>query len=418
MNSASASRARAHRARLDTVRFVAITGSCGKTTTKDLATGLASPSLRGTGNPGSGNCGADVVRHVLQVEPADAFCIQELGAWGPGTLDAGLELIRPHIGVVLNVRRDHYSGFRGLDGTQAEKAKVVACLPENGTAILNADDPYVAAMRSCTRARVITFGLGDAAQFRAENVHGTWPDRLSFTLRFEHTRRLVRTQLLGEHLAGSALAALAIAHVLGVPLDTAIDRLASLPPTPRRMSPSCTPGGIAVVRDDFKAASDSLGEVLRFVATARARRKVLVVGHVSDYPGRSRPVYEAFATSAVEAVDLLVFVGDRPEALWGGARRGADGFLDGLAGARARLALFATVRDASRFLQDELRPGDLLVLKGSGATDHLERIVLSHETPVGCWRTHCGLVTACDACPQLGEPAASGDALPDVMQGL
>jgi len=411
VDSAAYSQARTHRSRLDGVTFVGITGSCGKTTTKDLAAGLLAPVLWGTSNPGSGNCGADLVRQILQVDQAHAFCIQELGAWGPRTLDAGLELVRPDIGVVLNVRRDHYSGFRGLEGTAAEKAKVVACLPADGTAILNADDPLVAAMRARTRARVVTFGAGDPADLRAEHVHGAWPDRLSFDLRFQGGRRRVQTQLLGEHLAGSALAALAIMHALDVPLDAAVDRLAVLPPTHRRMSASLTRSGVAVVRDDFKAASDSLGELLRFVATASAPRTILVVGQVSDYPGRSRPIYTSFADAAAKVADLLVFVGDRPEALWGGARRRAPGFLAEFGGQRARVALFATVRDASRFLENELKPGDLLVLKGSGATDHLERIVLTQEEEVGCWRAQCGLVTSCDDCARLGEPAGPGDAL-------
>ena len=81
-----------------------------------------------------------------------------------------------------------------------------------------------------------------------------------------------------------------------------------------------------------------------------------------------------------------------------------DGFLAEFGGQRASVALFATVRDASRFLENELKPGDLLVLKGSGATDHLERIVLTQEEEVGCWRAQCGLVTSCDDCARLGEP--------------
>ena len=418
MDTASVELALAHRLALPDVTFVAITGSCGKTTTKDLATGIVAGALRGTSNPGSGNCGSDVVRQMLRVGPEHEFCLQELGAWGPGTLDEGLRLIRPDVGVVLNVRRDHYSGFGGLTRTQAEKSKVVTCLPAHGTAILNADDALVLDMRHRTRAAVVTFGLHHDADFVAREVSGDWPDRVRFTLLAHGRRYDVQTQLVGDHLVGSALAALAIAHTLGVPLEQAIERLATLPPSPRRMSADAIAPGVVVVRDDFKAPSDSLSEVLRFLARARAARKVLVVGRISDYPGRSRPVYTTLASAAIAVVDLLVFVGERPEGLWGGPKRGTPEFLAQFAGQRARVELFATVEEAGRFLNGYLQAGDLLMLKGSGPTDHLERVALMHEVDVRCWRTSCGRVLACDDCALIDRPARSDEALPEAIGAL
>jgi UDP-N-acetylmuramoyl-tripeptide--D-alanyl-D-alanine ligase len=352
---------------------------------------------------------------VLSVQPNHDFCIQELGAWAPGTLDAGLTLVRPDVGVVLNVRRDHYSGFRGLEHTRTEKAKVVECLPPTGTAILNADDPYVAGMRERTRARVLSFGSHVDADFRIQAVSSPWPKRLSFDLVFRGEHRRVQTQLIGEHLVGSAAAAIAIAHTLGVSLDEVTERIAGLPPTARRMSSVVIDPGVSVIRDDFKAVSDSLEEVLYFLEGARAERKVLVVGRISDHPGRSRSVYTSFALAAAKAVDLLIFVGERPEGLWGARRRESSDFLRDLSGARASVELFATVRDASRFMRGELRCGDLLVLKGSGASDHLERILLEHLTTVRCWRADCGLVLACDSCELLDRPAEPGEILPQEM---
>jgi UDP-N-acetylmuramoyl-tripeptide--D-alanyl-D-alanine ligase len=354
----------------------------------------------------------DLVENVLRAQACDDFCIQELGAWGPGTLDAGLELVKPDIGVVLNVRRDHYAAFRGLEQTQAEKAKVIECLPATGTAILNADDSYVWGMRSRTNGRVLGFGSNVNADFQVKNVCSVWPHRLTFDLLFGGACRRVRTQLIGEHLVGSAVAAIAIAHTLGVTLEEAVERIALIPPTARRMSPAFTDSGVAVVRDDFKATSDSLEEFLRFLQCARAERKVAVIGRISDYPGRSRAVYTAFAQSAAKIADLLIFVGERPENLWGGSR-GSDEFLAEFRGQKATIQLFGTVRDASHFLQHELRAGDLLVLKGSGASDHLERIFLDHQTTVQCWRAQCGLITACDSCDLLRLPAEPGDALPE-----
>jgi UDP-N-acetylmuramoyl-tripeptide--D-alanyl-D-alanine ligase len=404
----------AHRDTLSSVTFIGITGSCGKTTTKDLATGLLAPTLTGVGNPGSGNCGRELAENVFRVRPCHDFCIQELGAWGAGTLDAGLELVKPDIGVILNVRRDHYAAFRGLEYTAAEKAKVIECLPRSGTGILNADDPLVWQMRGRTRGRILSFGSNPDADFRIKNVRSAWPDRLSFELSFRDEFRQIQTQLIGEHLVGSAVAAIAIARTMGVTLDEAVERIAQLPPTERRMSSVVTDSGVTFVRDDFKATSDSLGEFLHFMECARADRKIAVIGRISDYPGRSRGVYTSFARSAANVADLLIFVGERPESLWGGARRTSDEFLSELTGGRAIAHLFENVRGASSFLRGELRHGDLVVLKGSGASDHLERILLDHQTTVECWRAHCGLIIGCDSCNLLSLSAEPGDRLPEM----
>ena len=394
------------------VRFVAITGSCGKTTTKDLAAAILGGLRAGGSSPGSDNCGAAVGRNVLAVRPDDEFFIQELGAWGAGTLDAGLDLIRPEIGVVLNIRRDHYSQFHDLANTQAEKSKVVRCLPADGVAILNAGDERVWDMRQHTRARVVGFGAHRDAALRIEDVRSAWPERLSFDLRADGRSFRVATRLHGAHLAPSAAAAIAIAHALGVRIEDAIERLASVEPTPRRMSTATTGSGVTFVRDDFKAVSDSIGEVLQFLGDARAARKVLVLGRISDHPGRSRAIYTAVARAAARVVDLLVLVGERPESLWGGPRRATPEFLTELRGERARVELFASVREAAGFLSSELQPGDLVLLKASGASDHLERVALVHDRAVRCWRASCGLVLACDECERLGEDAELLDPLP------
>jgi UDP-N-acetylmuramyl pentapeptide synthase len=390
-----------HRSQLRHTVFIGITGSCGKTTTRDVAAYLLQPDFRGLKSPDDGNCGAQLVRHVLQVKPGDDFCLQELGAWGPGTLDAGLALAQPDIGVVLNVRNDHYSSFRGLEHTQAEKAKVVRVLPSTGTAILNVDDPYVWPMRHWTSAAVLGFGSHPDAELRAERIRSAWPERLSFHLSYRGEIHHVQTQLLGEHLVGPALAALAVAIVMGIPLPTAITRLASAPPTPRRMSPVFLESGLTFIRDDFKATHDSKTEIVRFLMQARAQRKIAVVGRISDHPGRSRRAYTAYATALADVVDVLILVGERPEDLWGRQRRRSPDFLADFASSRAQVSLFETVYDASSYLRDELRPGDLVLLKGSGVSDHLERILLQFQTTVRCRKTRCGQIIACDSCEML-----------------
>jgi UDP-N-acetylmuramoyl-tripeptide--D-alanyl-D-alanine ligase len=387
-----------HRARLSNVVFVAVTGSCGKTTTKNLIASVLAGRRRGSKSSGSNNCGIDVVKDVLAVHRDDDFFVQELGAWGQGTLDAGINLIRPHIAVVTNLRNDHYSAFHGPRGAQAEKAKLVVSLPSAGTAVLNWDDQYVRELAGRTSARILSVGRNSQAQLRALDVTSNWPARLSFQAVHGRERVHVRTRLLGEHLLGSALSA--------------------LEPTPRRMMPTAHPDGVTFIRDDFKATADSVPEVLAFMRQATAPRKVAVFGRISDFPGRSRRVYTEVAEQATAVLDTVVFVGDRAIDLWGKQHDTAEtaqlqlrhrlGFTEIDRVHRARppgdMFVFESVWRASRFLSSFLQVGDLVLLKGSGPADHLERIMLSRDEPVSCWLSRCGRVHCCDVCELLTTP--------------
>ena len=409
--------ARAHRARLTGVRFVAVTGSCGKTTSKDLIAAVLAHRYRGRGSRGSNNCGADVAADLLAVRPDDEFFVQELGAWGAGTLEPGIEMIRPDIAVVTNLRNDHYSAFRGPSGAQAEKGKLVACLPATGTAVLNWDDPYVRELAGGTRARVLSVGRAADAELRAVDVTAAWPAPLSFRAVRGGDEIRVRTRLFGEHLLGSALAALAVGLAFDLTLEQAVAALEAAEPTPRRMSPVTHPDGVTFIRDDFKAPADSIPEVLHFLDQATAARKIVVFGRISDFAGRSRRTYTAIARHALAVADTVMFVGERATDLWGErhgtsaddqARLRRDLALP--AGDAGRMYVVGSVARATRLLSDHLRSGDLVLLKGSGPTDHLERIMLGRQQPVACWLANCGRLTSCDACDLLatGPPPTPG----------
>ena len=177
-----------HRDQLRDVTVVAVTGSCGKTTTKDLAAAILATRFKGSKNDDTRNCGPDLAATVLAVRPGDDFLVQELGAWGPDTLDEGIRLVRPDIAVVTNLRNDHYSSFRGPRGAQAEKGKVVASLPPNGAAVLNWDDPLVRELSSWTTAQTLYFGRSPDAALRAWDVTSCWPERLSFRVSYGQER--------------------------------------------------------------------------------------------------------------------------------------------------------------------------------------------------------------------------------------
>lgn len=404
----SIDQARRHRAELTNLDFIAVTGSCGKTTTKDLIAHVLASRYRGAKSTGSCNCGDDLAADMLAVEAKDKFFVQELGAWGPGTIDQGIDLVRPDIAVVTNLRNDHYSSFRGPLGAQAEKGKLVASLSATGTAVLNWDDGLVRHLADRTSARVFPVGRSGEAELRAIDVISRWPQRLTFNVVYGQQRAHVRTRLIGEHLLGSALAALAVGLVLGLPLPQAVAALETAEPTPRRMSAETHPDGVIFIRDDFKAPADSLPEVLRFMRNATASRKIGVFGRISDFPGRSRPTYSDAARNAIAALDTSVFVGERAADLWGshGETAADQRQLRQQLGLGAEIAggtmcVFGNVEQAADYLSGYVKPGDLVLLKGSGPTDHLERILLSRQRPVSCWLAHCGRINGCDDCELL-----------------
>lgn len=420
------SAAHRHRDQLRDVTFVAVTGSCGKTTTKDLAAAILATRYKGSKNDDTRNCGPDLVATVLAARPDDDFLVQELGAWGPDTLDEGISLVRPDIGVVTNLRNDHYSSFRGPRGAQAEKGKVVARLPPHGAAVLNWDDPLVRELSSWTPARTLSFGRSADAALRAWDVTACWPGRLFFKVSYGHETAQVRTQLVGEHLLGSALAALCVAILFGMTLDEAVAALATAGHTFRRMSPVVHSDGVTFIRDDWKAPLDSLPEVLSFMRTAAAPRKLAVLGRISDIPGRSRQSYERVAFEAMTVLDAVVFVGKRATELWGEhqglaapARAAIFRRTAGTSPAPGsspstsedeqlgKMFVFSSVYGADAFLQGYLTSGDLVLLKGSGPADHLERLILNREWRVECWLPDCGRVYPCDMC-NLAHRTGSG----------
>jgi UDP-N-acetylmuramyl pentapeptide synthase len=263
---------------------------------------------------------------------------------------------------------------------------------------------------------------------RAWDVTARWPERLFFKVSYGNETAEVRTQLVGEHLLGSALAALCVAILFGMTLEEAVGALATAGPTFRRMSPVLT-DGISFIRDDWKAPLDSLPEVLSFMRAAAAPRKLAVLGRISDISGRSRQSYERVAFEAMTILDAVVFVGQRATELWGDhqgvaapARADIIRRMTGVPAAPGssaqafddeqrlgKMFVFSTVHAANTFLQSYLTSGDLVLLKGSGPADHLERLVLDRKRRVECWLPECGRVYPCDMCdlthkPWTGEP--------------
>jgi len=203
--------------------LIGITGSAGKTTTKELIAAVLGTELRGTKTPSSENRLTVLGRTILRTRRGHAFSVAEIPAFRYGSVAEFSRLLRPSIAVVTSVGSDHLKLFRTLEVTAAEKAALVRALPDDGIAVLNADDPHVRAMADGFAGRVIWFGESPEATLRADDVRSAWPDPLTFTLHWDATSLPVQTRLYGRHWTPSVLAAVAVASAMGISVERALE---------------------------------------------------------------------------------------------------------------------------------------------------------------------------------------------------
>ena len=243
--------------------FIGVTGSVGKTTTKELLLGILSRSGRGVGTIGSLNNLDATAQAMLRLRPSDNFFAAELSEDKPGLMDEQLALLQPSVGIVTVVGDDHSSKEYPREAIASEMCKLIASLPATGTAVLNADDTLVLAMATKTTARVITYGLSPNAELRAEEISSVWPERLQMTLVRGSERVKLSTQLCGTHWVPSVLGAIGGGLAARMTLDECAKGIAGVAPFDGRMQPVTTSDGITFIRDDYKAPLWTVRRVLR-----------------------------------------------------------------------------------------------------------------------------------------------------------
>lgn len=377
--------------------FIGIAGSAGKTTTKELLHGVLSYRLRGLSNPSSLNALPEVAKVVLRLRPSHDFCIAELSEDKPGIMDAPLALLRPSIGIVTVVGKDHWSAFGSRDGIASELGKLVRGLAADGTAVLNADDAAVLAMAKGCVAKVITYGTSPTAVLRAEDVRSVWPERLQMTLTYGDEKVDVRTQLCGTHWLPAVLGAIGGGLSAGMSLAECAEAIAGVAPFDGRMQPVTTQDGVTFIRDDFKAPWWTLNSCFDFLKAAQVRRRIVVIGEISDVGPSKGDAYARAANMARDVAELTVFVGPWASSVLKTHRPEQ----------KAALRVFGHVRDAAKWLNSITRDGDLVLLKGTNKHDHLVRIVLERSENVACWRDDCNLNMFCNECSQRDRPSGA-----------
>jgi len=362
---AAAALVHAYRPLLRRCEFIGVTGSCGKTTTKELIAGVLAARFRGTRSPADLNQYFHTATALLRARPGDRYNVQEvgLGKYRAGVIDRAIELIRPTIGVVTTIGSDHISAFGSMEAIAREKRKLVEALPATGTAVLNADDPLVIAMRGHCKGRVLTYGMAPDADVRAANVSAVWPARLSFTASYRDEVATVETDLCGEHWTSAALAAVATGIAMGMSLAEAARAIRTVPPFANRMCPKVRADGVTFMFDDAKSPYWTIPATFAFVRDARAARRYIVMGTISDTTGSSEKAYATVAREALKSADHVVFVGSKASKALP-ARKSVPG---------TPLHAFYAIDAASEHLAGLLRPGDLVLLKGI-PLDRLGRI--------------------------------------------
>ena len=362
--------------RLPDVTVVGLTGSSGKTSTKDLIAHLLRRLGPTVAPAGSMNNELGFPYTVLLADADTRFLVLEMGARGVGHIRHLAQIARPRIGAVLNVGSAHLGEFGSREAIARAKGELVEALPaaaDGGVAVLNADDHLVLGMATRTDARVVTVGESPTAHVRAADVVLDDLGRASFTLRVEDAEAPVSLRLVGAHHVGNALSAAAVALECGLPLPEVAAALSEATPASRwRMEVTGRPDGVLVINDAYNANPESMRAALKALASiARSRRarSFAVLGHMGELGAEGPAEHDALGRLAVRLdVSRLIAVGEQARPIQHGAA--LEGSWDG------ESSWVPDVDAAIATLRAELRAGDVVLVKASRAAG-LERVALA-----------------------------------------
>jgi UDP-N-acetylmuramoyl-tripeptide--D-alanyl-D-alanine ligase len=334
---------------------VGVTGSAGKTTTKDLIAVLLSTRLRTAKTIGNFNNQFGLPLSLLRI-PGDAeVAVIELGMNHAGEIRQLSALAEPRHGVVTNVGYAHVEAFDSIDGIALAKRELIETLPPDGTAILNADDPRVLAFAAIHHGPVLTFGFSDSADVRATDVQSL-PEGSAFTvrgMRFE-------TKLAGRHGISNILAALAVARVFSLNFEELVPAISAFKPDKMR-GERCVWHGITVLNDSYNSNPEAVRCMVDTLRDEPARRRIAVLGEMLELGSHAETLHRDVGRYVADAgIDVLI-----------GIRGGSRSMVDAAkrAGSVNHAAFFFPDPEAAgAFLRDFVESGDAILFKGSRGT--------------------------------------------------
>ena len=347
---------------------IAITGSSGKTSTKDLLASVLSEFGETVAPVGSFNTEVGVPLTILRADESTRFLILEMGMRGLGHIEYLCELASPSIGVLLNIGSAHMGMLGSQKAVAQAKGEVIAGLPTSGLAILNGDDPFVREQAERTQARVVLFGESGNADIRASDVDLDPMARPKFTLHYAGQEAKVKLRVHGEHFISNALAVAAVALELGLPLDEVATALSKATIQSKwRMEVTDTPDGVIVINDAYNANPESMRAALKTLAAMGTEQTTwAVLGEMLELGADSMMEHDAIGRLAVRLdVSRLICVGPGTRVMHLAASN---------EGSWGDESMWVEDADAAiAVLREELLDGDIVLIKASRGVG-LERV--------------------------------------------
>ena len=343
----------AHWRRRFPVRTVVIAGNVGKTTTKELTSAVLSSARNVLKSPANFNDEVGLAMTLFQLNQEHERAVLEVGMFELGEIRRLCQIAAPEIAVVLNVGPTHLERLGTMEAIAEAKSEAVQELPNTGTAILNADDPFVVEMESKTRARVLTFGVKQHAAIRATDVRGRGLVGVDFTLSSLGRTLKAHSPLPGTHLVSNALAAIAVAFADGFSVEEATQALSNAK-VPLRNQVKISKNGATILDDTYNANPASMLAALELLSEMTGRRLALL-GDMLELGSAEAEAHHAVGEEAARICDLLFTVGPRGQQIAAAAR--SVGSIE--------VTHFDTKEAAAAALQGLISPGDILLVKAS-----------------------------------------------------
>ncbi|QYH36292.1 UDP-N-acetylmuramoyl-tripeptide--D-alanyl-D-alanine ligase [Salinibacterium sp. M195] len=344
------------------LKVIAVTGSNGKTTTKNMLREILESEGETVAPQGSFNNDVGAPITVLGVSETTQFLVVEMGADGPGDITRLQSIVVPDVGIVLMVGLAHIGKFGDAAATARAKAEMVTSLPSTATAVLNHDDGRVRAMALQTEATVNFFGLEAAAEVWADEIEAT-ARGTAFNLHVGDTVIPVQLRILGEHHVANALAAITAARALGIDPQRSVIALESIERAERwRMELLNGPGGVTVINDAYNASPDSMAAALKTLVqiVGPENRSVAVLGEIAELGDYANEEHDRIGRLIVRLnVQKLIVVGHAARHIHNAA--GLEGSWDG------ESVFIESVEEAYALLREELREGDVVLVKSSNS---------------------------------------------------
>jgi len=334
--------------------LIGVTGSTGKTTTKDAIAHVLSARLHVLKSEGNLNNHFGLPLMLLNLEPGHNVAVVELGMSHPGEIAMLARIAQPEIGVVTNVAPVHLEFFKSVAEIARAKYELIESLPSSGTAVLNSDDRYVSQFGRDFHGKVVTYGLDASADVRAENLEQRGTEGTVFDVVVGSCRETAVLPLVGAHNIHNALAAVAVGLEQGLTPSETVGRLASLAPGDKR-GQVVQLGNITVINDCYNSNPKALEAMVDALAAMPARRRIVVAGEMLELgPAGGEMHRRSGQYMEQKKIDLLLGVRGLAQQMVGGARR---------SGMRAEFV--ATPQEAGEWLTRETRDGDVVLLKAS-----------------------------------------------------